>query len=148
MRQTKFVQGWNDPEGAPKSRGWHGMEIHFILQRNDDLAIVARIHTGWEPYPRNEWGALDLPGVDQSKTSSSMWPNSQGIYLHSSKKLDDYWYGPEECDILPGGICNGTSGGLVGNDFLRKLVREGEEAAWSYLEELIDAWTRRKDLRA
>ena len=140
-RDIKFRLGYDKRD---EGQGWHGMEMLFRLYRSEELAIQARLHTGWLPYPKyGTLAEMDLPGLEPHTNMS--YPMAMSIYIHSARKLSDYWdkgtFSEGGCDVLGTSHCWGTGGGLVADDFQRALLRKGEDAAWAYLDQLIDAWT-------
>lgn len=44
----------------------------------------------------------------------------------------------DDCDLLPGGVCYGDSGFLIGTELRDLLLEHGEDALWPRLETLLD----------
>lgn len=140
------------------NKGAHGMDIYFVLAKADGSgAITARIGTDWMRYPlkdkhfvpgTHERARWDRPGIDAGRAEASFrgehqarLPNPQVVSLHMAKQDKDWWSGPGECDVLPGGECYNDSGFTVCDQFVDALFEGGHEAAWKWLEETYEEWT-------
>lgn len=149
----------HDHRDEDHKKGCRGMDIYFILRKVDGSgAITASVGTDWQrhplkfPYnsfakgPRERW---DKPGLDAGRVADGREPyyfgppNPQVVSLHMLEKDEahDWWYGPDDCDVLPGGQCYGDHGYLVADDFLIALMEGGHEGAWAWLEECYESWT-------
>jgi hypothetical protein len=143
-RQIRIRDGYDYRDDPKEQRGAHGMEIQFIL-RGPLGAITTAIGTGWMARPlRGSYNRgmgpqnrYDRPGVDGRL--SDHFPTSQGIGSHCLEQRREYWFGPQDCDVI-GGQCYGDHGYMVGDTFLAKLLGEGQEVAWAFLEELHNDW--------
>ena len=141
QREIRVYDGYDRRD---EGKGAHGMELHFVLH-GPLGAIDAGINTGWVARPLVAGfvrGGVaqrrrDEPGVDARLVYD--YPTGSSITSHCAEKREDWWFGPDECDIV-GGPCYGDTGYLVADTFLRRLLGDGREAAWEFLRELHDSW--------
>lgn len=143
-----------DPEQWRKGCG--SMQIEFVL--GGPLGFVtASVNTGWmsEPLtarptgyggaPSRPWGnevrAIGKVGFDVISSSHDK-PMAGGISCHAAAPpVGKEWFSSASgCTLIEGGTCYGDTGCLVGDEFLLRLSRGGDEAAFGYLREIHDDW--------
>lgn len=133
-REVRFHAGYD--KRAEPGGGARGATIAFVLRAPDGGAITAQINTGWMTHPRGR--TYPGPGVDMPLADH--YPTGGGIHIHHPLQVKDWWYGPDDCELVPGGKCYGDGGYLVSDKFLEVLVEQGDEAAWAWLENTYAKW--------
>lgn len=145
-REIRFRKGYDHRDDPSGKRGAHGVEAHFILC--GPLGVIqAVISTGWM---FNPLAGPFVPGGPQRRrrgvgVDARLWdsyPTGSYVTSHVAQPPEgkDWFRGPDACDLLPEGACYGDTGYLCGDEFLTRLVRDGEDAAWEYLQEIHDDW--------
>ena len=137
-------------------RGCGTMSLEFILL-GPLGAVTCSVMTGWmaDPLveyptgfggaPRGPWGnekrAVGKVGPDvisREHERPMAGPISCHVAVPPAGK--DWFTAADGCTLVPGGTCYGDSGYLVGDEFLIRLAREGDSAAFEYLREIHDDW--------
>lgn len=142
--RIEFVPGYDYREGAPvedRNKGAHGMEIRFILV-GPLGGISWTVKTGWMQKPLighlNPYqGRRDKPGIDGGLWQYS--PSAGAVSSHVAEQREDYWIGPQPCDVI-GGECYGYTGYTIGDRVLDGLMKDGHAGVWREMEVIYDAW--------
>lgn len=144
-REVRFEKGYDYRDVPNDGRGAHGMDIRFIL-RGPRGAIACKVSTGWMVNPLV--GRFSRSGNNERRRGVGLdlgvwdhYPSGSGIAAHVAEPpAGKDWLGPDDCDVLPGGRCYGDVGYLVADEFVLRLVRDGEDAAWDFLAEIYADW--------
>jgi hypothetical protein len=142
--RIEFLPGYDYRTGAPvvdPNRGAHGMEIRFSLI-GPLGAISWKLQTGWMERPlvghlHPYSGRRDKPGIDGALLEYS--PSAGAVSSHVHEQREDYWLGPNECDVI-GGECYGDTGYTIGDRVLIALMKDGHAGVWRELEDIYNAW--------
>lgn len=110
-----------DPDPA-KDYGIGSAVMRFALV-GPEGAISLGISTGWH-----------LPHEAASLPAMALVPSGRGVCIHSPTKIEDYYGGPDECDLVAGGQCYGDVGYCAADELLAVLIADGVDALWERME--------------
>lgn len=90
---------------------------------------------------------------DGTAMTWSLYAGSHGVdayalHLHAPTQLKDWWMGPDECDVLPGGQCWGNGGGLIAERVLAAFLADGEDGAWAAMASIRNEWLEPDEMPA
>ena len=146
--EVRFIKSYDRREEPEARYGACGMKMMLIL-RGPKAVITFEVLTAWASRPLKRpfnwnaakpWARDDKPGVDFGHPSPG--PMGGGVSIHCPEKLNDWWLGPTECNVVEGGVCFGDTGFMVGDAVLDALVSEGDAGVWRELREIYDAWIK------
>lgn len=126
-REIRATKGY-DLRGEPGGYGIGGVAFQFILRRGQD-AITWELLT--EMFP---------PTV-----TSPLHGSTAGRVVAHAHAAPEFWDGPVDCDLLPGGKCWNTCGYLVGDDVYAALVAGGSDGAFDRMGEILTSWLKPDD---
>lgn len=146
-----FEKRHDDPA---RDYGIGSVELQFALI-GPAGAITVGVSTGWY-----------LPHVEErllrehdhtpfmGRRSCAFQGAGTAVCIHAPSPRKDYFMGPDDCHLLPGGQCWGDIGFLAGDEAYAVLVEGGEDALWEFLaswyrahlldepEDPVPGWTR------
>jgi len=125
IREVKFEPGFDKRSTDPgKNYGIHGVEIRFLL-RGPDGVVQFVCYTGWFPASVEDSARIGTIGC---------FPMGADRGYHSPTSKYEGQEPMPHCDILPGGKCYYDGSSLAGDDLMKILIAEGDEAVWKNLE--------------
>lgn len=135
-----------DKRESEKGGGACGMKMVLAL-RGPKAVVTFQILTSWTPAPlttpfdwnqAKPWPRDSHPGIDFGHPSPG--PMGGGVSIHASERLQDWWIGPQDCNVTESGQCYGDTGYSIGDKVLEALVAEGDKGVWRELREIYDSW--------
>lgn len=146
-KEIRFLPGFDYRDEKNDHRGAAGVNVLFVY-RQGDLALTARINTGWmlrpltTSYARSNGpqSRRDKPGLDAGLRDS--YPTGHRVDIHALQPIKDWWHVTESCDFLGNQKCYNDGGYLVADEFLKVLIAEGNEGAWKWMADTIAEWSK------
>lgn len=128
-RRVTFSKAWEKRHDDPaKDYGVGSVGVWFALVGSEG-AVSFHLSSGWYlPHVRERFKREGHRGD----------PCAGPVVWHHPTQREDYFAGPDECELLPGGKCWGDAGYLLGNDAYDALCEGGEDGLWVFLRRMYD----------
>jgi hypothetical protein len=143
-KRVEVFPGYDHRDDPRDTRGAHNLSIRFTII-GPLGAITWDLNTGWMERPllgayqanAGQQRRSDTPGADHRLRDYS--PRAGAVSSHAHDQLEDYWVGPQPCNVL-GGECYGDTGYTIGDTVLAAMFKDGHDGIWRELRVIYDAW--------
>lgn len=127
-REVRVLPAFNKRNTDPKKDYGIGSARIWFALIGPEAAVTYSVSTG-----------MYLPTVSEELERTShrfnpFAPTAGPISVHSPYPLYE-GHTADECEYLPGGKCYSDGAFCAGSDLLTVMLRDGDEAVWSTLEE-------------